>query len=150
MSDRVAQLLAVYADFTAAIAGIPDAKAQELQHLSARVPQFVAHARAAQGNEEQIARGLEEGLHELPELLAGVDAQWRWAVSRALHDAIARCCPGFAAQQAQRVDAILAAGEITNDAELHLVRHRIAVLEAEPDLSEQLQPLYALVRGYRT
>ena len=150
MSDRVAQLLAVYADFTSALTGIPDAKAQELQRLSERVPQFVAHARAAQGSEEQIASGLEDGLHELPELLAGVDAQWRWAVSRALQDAISRCSPEFAAQQAQRVDAIVASGEIANDAELHLVRHRIAVLEAEPELSEQLQPLYALVRGYRT
>lgn len=149
MTDRVAQLLAVYADFTDAIVGIPDAKAQELHQLSTRVPQFVAHARASHASEEQIVRGLEEGLHELPELLAGIDAQWRWAVSRALQDAIAHACPDFVTQQAQRLRAIVDAGEIRSDAEWHLVRHRVAVLEAEAELSQQLQPLYALLRGYQ-
>lgn len=145
----LAPLLAVYAAFTEAIAGIPDAKAQELHRLSGRVPQFVAQARAAGADDAQVARGLEDGLHELPQLLAGVDAQWRWAVSRALHEAIAREYPAFADQQLQRVRAILDAGEIASDAELHFVRHRIAVLEGDAQLSPELQPLYALVREYR-
>ena len=78
-----------------------------------------------------------------------VDAQWRWAVSRALHEAIAREYPPFADQQLQRVRAILDAGEIASDAELQFVRHRIAVLEGDAQLSPELQPLYALVREYR-
>ena len=143
-------LLAAYAKFTTAIADIPDAKAQELREVFGRVPAFVAHARAAQVSDAQIARGLEEGLDELPGLLAGVEPHWRSAVSRALHQAVASACPGFAAMQQQQVAAIVEAGEIQSDAQLHLVQHRIAVLEAEPELPPQLQPLYALVRGYRS
>ena len=148
-ADRLQDLLAAYAAFTQAIAEFPEAKAQELVALFGRIPDFVAHGRAAGATDAQIARGLEEGLHELPELLAGVEPHWRGAVARALHRAVARACPAFAGQQARAVEAIVAAGEIASETQLHLVRYRIAVLEAEPELPQELQPLYALVRAWQ-
>ena len=58
MSDaaRLQSLLAAYAAFTQAIADVPEAKAQELAALFTRIPEFVAHGRAAGATDAQIAR----------------------------------------------------------------------------------------------
>jgi hypothetical protein len=86
----------------------------------------------------------------MPELMADVSDDWRWALSRALHQALVAECPEFLALDAQRLAGITGRGSIRNDAEFYLVRHRVDVLEGEPELGEELRALYGLVAAYRT
>jgi hypothetical protein len=146
------KLLAVYARLSHAIAGIPDAKAHDLHRLAGGVPQFVAEARTseAQPTSAQIAAGLEQGLQELPQLIAEVDSHWRPAVSRALHEALAAEYPELLELERQHLGSIVARGRIATDAEFHAVQHRIDVLEGEPELGEELRALYALASDYGT
>lgn len=141
------RLLAVYARWSQAIAGIPDARAHDLHRLAGGVPKFVAQARVGdqKRTDVQVAAGLAQALRELPELLAEVDSQWRPAVSRALHQALAAECPEWLALQRRRLHGILLRGRISTRAEFHAVQYRIDVLEGEPELGEELRALYALV-----
>jgi hypothetical protein len=144
------RLLAAYGRFAQALADIPDGKAQELQRLAAQVAEFVDGARARRPDltENDLAGGLSQGLDELPALIDEVDVQWRWAVARALHDALAAECPDLVAHNTQRLQAILARGRVGTQGEFLLVRHRIDVLEAEPELSSELRQLYALAAAW--
>jgi hypothetical protein len=150
MSTRSDQFLAAYARFAQAIALIPDPKAQELHRVALGVPRFVEEvkAREPRPTPSQVAAGLEQGLQEMPSLFDEVDVQWRWAVSRALHEALATECPEFTAHEAQRMQQTIRRGRIQTDAEFHQVRHRIDVLEGEPELGDELKHLYALVEAY--
>jgi hypothetical protein len=150
MSTQSDQFLAAYARFAQAIAHIPDAKAQELHRVAMGVPRFVQEVRAREPRPtpSQVASGLEQGLQEMPSLFDEVDVQWRWAVSRALHEALAAECPEFTAQEARRMQQTIRRGRIDSEAEFHRVRHRIDVLEGEPELGEELRRLYALVEAY--
>jgi hypothetical protein len=150
MSTRSDQFLAAYARFAQAIALIPDVKAKELHRVALGVPRFVQEvkAREPRPTPSQVACGLEQGLREMPSLFDEIDVQWRWAVSRALHVALAAECPEFTVSEAQRIQATLTRGRIGSDAEFHQVRHRIDVLEGEPELGQELRRLYALVEAY--
>jgi hypothetical protein len=149
VTTKLEKLLAVYARFADAIREIPDAKTQDLHRAFSEVPQFVARARQ-QATNSQIAAGLEQGLRELQDLSGSIDAQWRWAVSRALHDALTREYPEFLVVDAERLQKIQQRGCIRTEAEFYLVRHRIDVLEGEPELADQLARLYALVGAYES
>lgn len=151
MTTECEKLLAVYARFAQALAGIPDLQAQALHRLAGGVPQFVAEARLhePQPTQAQVAAGLEQALRELPDVIAEVDAAWRPAVSRALHDALSSHCPELLLLDSQRLAVIVARGRIGTQAEYHAVQHRIDVLEGEPELGEELRSLYALVSACR-
>ncbi len=84
----------------------------------------------------------------MPDLIGEVDIQWRGAVSKALHDAVAAEYPEFLRLEIARLEKVMARGKIRTEAEFHLVRHRIDVLEVEPELAEELRSLYALVEAY--
>jgi hypothetical protein len=150
MSTRSDQFLAAYARFAQAIALIPDPKAQELHKVALGVSRFVDElkTREPRPTPSQVAAGLEQGLLEMPSLFDEVDVQWRWAVSRALHEALATECPEFTALEAQRMRQTIVRGRIQDDVEFHQVRHRIDVLEGEPELGDELKRLYALVEAY--
>jgi hypothetical protein len=115
------------------------------------VAEFVegAQARRPDLTAGDLAGGLEQGLEELPGLIAEVDAQWRWAVARALHEALAAECPDVVARNTQWLQVILARGRVATQGEFLLVRHCIDVLEAEPELSPELRQLYALAAAWR-
>ena len=149
MTD-VQKLLAVYTRFSRAIADLPDLRARELHELALGVLTFVAEVRARdpRPTDSEIAAGLEEALWEMPDLMADVSDDWRWCVSRAWHDALEAEHPGFLVLDAERLSKVTASGRIGSEAEFCLVRHRIDVLEGQPELGEELGPLYALVRGY--
>jgi hypothetical protein len=144
------QLVAVYARFAKAISGIPDPTVQDLHRVVAQVPEFVAQARLLerQPTNAQIAAGLQQGLLDMPGLLGAVDVQWRWAVSRAFHDAVMRECPEFLVLDAQRLQTLLERGRIDTESEFCLVRHRIDVLEGEAELPEELGKLHVLAGTY--
>jgi len=152
VTTKSEKLLAVYARLSNAIAGIPDARAEDLHRLAAGVPQFVAEARLREPKptSAEIAAGLEQGLTEFPQLTADVDSQWRPAVSRALHEALSAEYPELLDLERHHVAGILARGRIGTEAEFHAVRHRVDVLEGEPELGEELKALYALVSAHAT
>ena len=150
MATKSEKLFAAYARFAQTIIGIPDEKAWELCQVAAGVPAFVAEVRSRDPKQtsSQIVTGLEQGLREMPGLIGRVDIQWRGAVSKALHDALAAEYPEFLQLETARLEKVMARGKIRAEAEFYLVRHRIAVLEGEPELPEQLRSLYALVEAY--
>ena len=151
MASKSEKLLAAYACFAQAISAIPDQKAWELALVATGVPTFVAEARpqGAKPTSSQVVSGLEQGLRDLPNLISEVDSQWRGAVSKALHDAVAAEYPEFLRLETARLGKVVARGKIRTEAEFHLVRHRIDVLEAEPELPEALGRLYALVDAFK-
>jgi len=150
LATKSEKLFAAYARFAQTIASIPDEKAWELCQVAAGVPAFVAEVRSRnpKPTSSQIATGLEKGLREMPDLIGGVDIQWRGAVSKALHDAVMLEYPEFLRLEAARLEKVMARGKIRTEAEFYLVRHRIDVLEGEPELAEELKSLYALVEAY--
>lgn len=150
MSTKSQKILAAYQAFAQRIASIPDPKAQELFHVASGVARFVAGVQATKPHltPSQIASGLEQGLRELPELIGAVDIHWRWALARALHDAIAAEYPDALLVDAQQLRTIVARGEILTKSEFHLVRYRIDVLEAMPELDPELTFLHALASDY--
>ena len=150
LATKSEKLFAAYARFAQTIVGIPDAKAWELCQVAAGVPAFVAELRSRDPKQtsSQIATGLEQGLREMPGLIGEVDIQWRGAVSKALHDAITAEYPEFLPLETARLEKVMARGKIRTEAEFCLVKHKIAVLEGEPELPEQLRTLYALVEAY--
>jgi hypothetical protein len=137
LASKSEKLLAAYARFAQGISAIPDEKAWELSLVATGVPTFVAEARKRdlKPTGAQITAGLERGLRDMPDLIGEVDIQWRAAVSRALHDAIAVEYPEFLQVETARLEKIRTRGKIRNQAEFNLVRHRIAVLESEPELT---------------
>lgn len=151
MATKSEKLLAAYARFAQAVSAIPDEKAWELALVATGVPTFVAEARpqGAKPTSSQIVSGLEQGLRDMPNLIGEVDSQWRGAVSKALHDAVAAEYPEFLSLETARLEKIMARGRIRTEAELHLLRHRIDVLEAEPELPQALKRLYALVEAFQ-
>ncbi|MBI1890217.1 MAG: hypothetical protein HYS18_06215 [Burkholderiales bacterium] len=150
VKTKAQKILAAYERFAQGIAAIPDPKAQELYRVAAGVPRFVEHTKSKQPQvtSSQIASGLEQGLKEMPALVGAVEAQWRWAVAKAWHDAISSEYPGFLQIEAERLQKILARGKIRTEGEFHLVRYQIDVLEAQPELAAELQVLYALAETY--
>lgn len=150
MATKSEKLLAAYARFAQAISGIPDEKVWELCRVAAGVPAFVAEVRSRdpKPTSSQITTGLEQGLRETLDLMGEVDIHWRGAVSKALHDAIAAEYPEFLQVETARLEKIMTRGKIRTEADFYLVRHKIDVLEGEPELSEALKRLYALVEAY--
>jgi hypothetical protein len=86
----------------------------------------------------------------MPGLIGEVDIQWRGAVSKALHDAVTAEYPEFLQLETARLEKVMARGKIGTEAEFYLVRHKIAVLEGEPELADALKILYALVETFET
>jgi len=150
LTTKSEKLFAAYARFAQAVSDIPDLKARELSMVAAGVPAFVAEvgAQGAKQTSSQIVAGLEQGLREMPALIDDVDVQWRAAVSKALHDAVAAEYPEFLQIETARLEKIVARGKIRTKAELYLVRHQIDVLEGEPELPAGLGRLYALVGAF--
>jgi hypothetical protein len=150
LATKSEKLFAAYARFAQTIVGIPDEKTWELCQVAAGVPAFVAEVRSRdpRPTSSQIIAGLEQGLREMPGLIGGVDSQWRGAVSKALHDALTAEYPEFLQLETARLEKVMARGKIRTEAEFSLVRHRIDVLEGEPELAAELKSLYALVEAF--
>ena len=96
-------------------------------------------------SKSRIAAGLEQGLRELPLLLADVKLKNRSQVVAALSSAVRTFYPDFAAKEAKRLEEILTTGKIRGENQFYLVRHRMDELEGSGDSETQLRKLYRLV-----
>ena len=146
------RLLAAYEHFGAAIAGVPDKRAQDLSRTSASAREFVADVRARnpKTTSSQVGAGLEQGLRETPQLIQEIAPEWRALVSRAFHDALTQEYPAFIVLEDERLKKVLARGKIRTEAEFYRVRHEIDVLEGEPSQRTELVNLYALVDAFES
>jgi hypothetical protein len=146
------KILAAYEHFGAAIAGVPDKRAQVLYRTSAGAREFVADIRARhpKTTSSQVGAGLEQGLREIPQLIQAIAPEWRTFVSRAFHDALTQEYPAFLVLEDERLKKVLARGKIRSEAEFYRVRHEIDVLEAEPSRRSELVNLYALVDAFES
>lgn len=146
------KLLAAYEHFGAAIAGVPDKRAQDLYRTSAGAREFVADVRARhpKTTSSQVGAGLEQGLRETPQLIQAIAPEWRAFVSRAFHDALTQEYPAFIDLEEERLKKVLARGKIRSEAEFYRIRHEIDVLEGEPSRRNELEDLYALVDAFES
>lgn len=149
MSTKLEKLLAVFAQFADATRNSVDAGVQDLHRVAVGVPQFVADARlrVPKPTNSQIAAGLEQGLREMISL-DGVGTQVRPLIRCALQQALLAAYPEFMALDVQRLAKIVQRGQINTEAEFYLVRHRIDIVEGEPEHEEELGKLYALVGDF--
>lgn len=144
------RLLAAYEHFGAAIAAVPDKRAQDLYRSSAGAREFVADVRTRhpKTTTSQVGAGLEQGLRETPQLIQAIAPEWRAFVSRAFHDALTQEYPAFIVLEDERLKKVLARGKIRSEAEFYRVRHEIDVIEGELSRRSELANLYALVDAY--
>ena len=146
------KLLAAYEHFGAAIAGVPDERAQDLYRTSAGAREFIADVRARnpKTTSSQVGAGLEQGLRETPQLIRGIAPEWRAFVSRAFHDSLIQEYPAFLVLEEEKLKKVLARGKIRSEAEFYRVRHEIDVLEGDPSRQSELVKLYALVDTFES
>ncbi len=147
---KTERIFAAYERFGAAIASIPDTHAQTLYRTSAGARAFVSEVRARDPKitRSQAGAGLEQGLREAPLLIQAVAPEWRTAVARAFYEALAHDYPDFLAQEAERLQKVLARGKIRSEAEYYRIRHEIDIVEGEPSRKGELQDLYGLIDAF--
>jgi hypothetical protein len=146
------KLLAVYEHFGAAIATVPDKRAQDLYRSSVGAREFVGDVRARRPKTttSQVGAGLKQGLRETPQLIQVIAPEWRAFVSRALHDALTQEYPAFIVLEEEKLKKVLVRGKIRSEAEFYRVRHEIDVIEGEQSRRNELVNLYALVDAYES
>ncbi len=95
-----------------------------------------------------IASGLEQGLRETPLLIAEVASEWRKPISLALKQALIDQYPEFLEREEQRLQKVIDRGSIRTEAEFHLVRHHVDLLEGCQGKIHLLQQLYLFLEAY--
>jgi len=144
---RLDKLLAVYERFGCAVDGFPDPAVQQLHGtcsgLASRARAKLSElGRAAAA---PMASGLEQGVRDIPDFIAGVSPEWRPRVAQAFVRAVASEYPDFFKKDAKRWEKVLSRGRIESDVEFYLVRYQVERLEAEPDAGAQLEQLNRLL-----
>ncbi|MBC5768719.1 hypothetical protein [Ramlibacter albus] len=147
---KTEKILAAYERFGAAIAAIPDERAQALHRTSVGAREFIANARAQNPRvtASQVGAGLEQGLRETPGLIQGVAPAWRAQAAAAFHNAVLSVYPEFMVLESERLKKVLARGKIRSEAEFHRVRYEIDLLEGDSGRKDELSTLYALVDSF--
>jgi len=149
-SPKLDKIVAAYARFGAAIAGVPDEWAQRLYRTASDLPQKVASLRGKDSGvmPSQITSGLEQGLRETPDIIACVSSEWRPLVATAFRSAISAEYPEFYAKDRNTLERVLSRGKIRSEAEFYLLRHHAETLEGDPEQTERLAATYALLETY--
>ena len=147
---KLQKLVAVYERFGAEIEAIPDPWAQKLHRNSVDTGSWVAGLldKDSAPRPSEIASGLEQGLREMPDIIAAVGAQCRPAVAKAFNSAISTEYPEFQSRDEKRLDKVLTRGKIRTESEFYLVRYRVDALEGDPQFEALLRKLYGLLGAY--
>jgi len=147
---KLQKLMAIYERFGADIAEVPDQWAQQLHRMASGVTRSVPALLSKDGapKPSELASGLEQGLRETPDIIATVSAQWRPAVAHAFRNAVSAEYPEFFERDSQRLEKVLARGQIKTESEFYLARHFVDTLEGDPNAAARLQQLYAMLDAY--
>lgn len=148
--DRFDQLCAVAERFHSELAALTDDCAADLCSNWQRIKLFYAEAQLSRRpTRSQLAGGLEQGLREMPELLAALPAASRQFALRALAAAFRAEYPAFMQKDHELLARIRAHKSIRNESEYYLVRYHIDLLEGN-SASGELAELYGLADVYET
>jgi hypothetical protein len=150
--SKLEKLIATFERFAEDIASVPDAHAQKLHKMGSEVRAFVATAREAspQPPTSAIVSGLEQGLREIPVLVAGVADEWRVQISEALNTALAFEYPELLERDHACLQKVITRGNIRTKAEFYLVRHQVDLIEGVRDSEQSLHLLYSLLDAYES
>ncbi len=144
------RLTAVLDDFHHQLATEPNEVFGKLRHAWAAAKQDYANALAMGAvTKSAIASGLEQGIRETPLVLCSLPKEVRVSANRALALAINRHAPDFHKKDQERLAKIISRGSVKSEAEYHLVRHQIDVLEVTIGEASTLSTLYALENGFQ-
>jgi hypothetical protein len=94
----------------------------------------------------KVAAGLEQGLNEIPLILATASPRAR----AAFNDALVGHYPEFLETQLLRLRKVIERGSIRSEREFYLSRHAIDLLEGDSASRSMLQQLYELVGRYES
>jgi hypothetical protein len=145
-SDKLGKLVAVFDQFHDDIARLDDPMAQRLvTNWAGSRHQYEQPTLAPRS---ALAAGMEQGLRETPMLIQSMQSEARKQAVQALSAATAVHYPEFLAKEADCLSKIKTRGSIRGEAEFHLVRHRIDVLEGEPGQEQELYLLYELAERF--
>lgn len=147
---KLTKLLGVYQCFGSGCVLIPDPFAQKLSVLAAKVSATTLSLREGRHAipSALVASGLEQGLRELPGMIALVDAAWRPACAKALYAAISANYPDFLTKDRRRLEKMLARKKILPDFECYLGRYHVDSQESVEGQVYDLNNLYRLLADY--
>ena len=144
---KLQKLVAVCEQFHESLNEVPDSKAEKLLDNWKSI-RGVYQNPPPGVKPSQLASGLEQGLLELPMLIASIAEPHRARVAQALHVAIQVEFPSFLATQEARLSKIRGRGRISTESEFMLVRHAIDILEGEQNKPAVLSDLYELIEAF--
>ena len=139
------KLFNVFEQFHASIPELSDRRLSELRDAWILAKTKYEEFLSAGESKSRLAAGLEQGLREMPLLLADLETKSRSQAVAALRSAVLRFYPEFAVKETERLEEILNAGKIRGESQFYLVRHRIDELEGSSDSGTLLSELYRLV-----
>jgi hypothetical protein len=124
---KTEKLLAAYESFAAAIAGVPDERAQSLP------PDFCRRSSIRRANAGTASGGysLEQGRGDSATYPGSFHRMACRSIA-SVPEALAREFPAFIALKEERLNKVLARGRTRTEAEYYRVRHEFDVLEGDP------------------
>lgn len=142
------KLFNVFEQFYASFPELPDRRLSDLRDSWSLAKAQYEEFLSAGESKSRIAAGLEQGLRELPLLLADVEAKNRSQAIAALRTAVLTFYPQFAVKEAKRLEEILTTGKIRGENQYYLVRHRIDQLEGSGNSEPETSKLYRLIDDF--
>jgi hypothetical protein len=147
---KLEKLVSTYEFFGNAVSLIPDEWAEKLSKMSKSVPAMYSSVTSGECkiNRSEMASGLEQGLLELPHLIAMISPQWRAQVSKSYRQAIQEKYPEFLAKDEQKLIKIRERGRIKTESEYYLVKHVVDLHEGNSMSTKLLHELFLLIDTY--
>lgn len=95
-----------------------------------------------------IAAGMEQGLRDLPNILATLPEQERRNALNTYRRIMQSSLPNFFESELKKREQIIARGKIKNDREWYLLRDRVDEIEGNASQTSELVVLYKLLDSY--
>ena len=93
----------------------------------------------------QIASGFEQGLRDTHLMLGDLNAQYRSSAIDIFYKVVGLHLPSFFQKSKAQLDRIVAKGNIKNENEWYLVRHRVDEIEGQSNNEAELEVLNELL-----
>ena len=93
----------------------------------------------------QIASGFEQGLRDAHLMLSDLNAQYRSSAIEIFYKVVGSHLPSFFQKSKAQLDRIVAKGQIKNENEWYLVRHRVDEIEGQSSSDAELELLNELL-----